>query len=194
MAIDPIENIQKFMHFVKEEQDKLKTKERRKSARKRRAMKKMGKPKALPHDSASDITDLEEEGILNKYYEEQMTNGQKRAKERKKVQDRLYGVGDKLSKHICSTSHNRPNSVQPKVHKLVKMELREIEEPVSMMDESNSAHQFSLQDQSVQADSEARHEMGMQTSLVEKKSQGYQYSRQDVESRAMQCSDVDHMS
>lgn len=61
--------------------------------------------------------------------------------------------------------------------KMVKMELREIEDPVSMVDESNSAHQFSLQDHSVQADSEARHEIGMQTSAIEKQSQGYQYSR-----------------
>lgn len=36
------------------------------------------------------------------------------------------------------------------------MELREIEEPKSMYDESNSAHQFSKKDMSIQADSEAR--------------------------------------
>ena len=36
------------------------------------------------------------------------------------------------------------------------MELREIEEPKSMYDESNSAHQFSKKNISIQADSEAR--------------------------------------
>ena len=40
--------------------------------------------------------------------------------------------------------------------KTIKMELREIEDPKSMYDESNSAHQFSKRNISIQADSEAR--------------------------------------
>lgn len=77
-----------------------------------------------------------------------MTEAQKKARERKEVQDRLYGVvPEKLPKHICSTTHHRPASAE--APKKVKMELREIEEPVSMIDESNSAHQFSLKDMSV---------------------------------------------
>ena len=153
MDVDPIENIQKFMKFVKEEQEKLAADKRRKRAREKR--KARGKSRALPHDSASDITDLEEEGILCKYYEERLTEAQKKARERKVVQDRLYGViPETVPKHICSTTHNRPASAE--APKKVRMELREIEEPVSMIDESNSAHQFSLKDMSVQADSEAR--------------------------------------
>ena len=70
MVVDPIENIQKFMRFVRLEQDKIKRSKQKRSAKRR---KKMMKSKALPHDSASEITDLEEEGILNKYYEERMT-------------------------------------------------------------------------------------------------------------------------
>ena len=94
----------------------------------------MRKSRALPHDSASDITDMEEEGILNKYYEERMSVAEKKARERKIVQNRLYGVDkDSVPKHICSTIHNRPATPEPK-NKTVKMELREIEEPVSMHD------------------------------------------------------------
>ena len=39
-----------------------------------------------------------------------------------------------------------------------------------MMDESNSAHQFSRKDMSVQADSDARRDAEMQTSQVDMKS------------------------
>lgn len=83
LEVDPVENIQKFMRFVKEEQSKLELAKRKKSALKRR--KKMGKGKALPDDSASDITDLEEEGILNKYFEERMTVAERKARDRKIV-------------------------------------------------------------------------------------------------------------
>lgn len=71
-------------------------------------------------------------------------------------------------KHICTTSHQRPVSAEPR--KTVKMELREVEDAVSMMDESNSAHQFSRKDMSVQADSDARRDAEMQTSQVDMKS------------------------
>ena len=52
------------------------------------------------------------------------------------------------------------------------MELREVQDPVSMHDESNSAHQFSLKDMSVQADSEARLDAQMQTSAIDVASVG----------------------
>ena len=52
------------------------------------------------------------------------------------------------------------------------MELREVQEPISMHDESNSAHQFSLKDMSVQADSEARLDVAMQTSAIDYASAG----------------------
>ena len=104
-----------------------------------------------------------------------MTEAERIAKERKVVQNRLYGK-KAGKKHICTTNH-RPGSAKVKK---VKMELREIEKPISMMDESISAHQFSLQEQSVQADSEQRMDIGQQTSQVDKKSLGAQYSRQDM--------------
>lgn len=120
-----------------------------------------------------------------------MTEAERVARERKIVQNRLYGVKDKKNKkHICSTTH-RPSSAKTRK---VKLELREVEKPVSMMDESISAHQFSLQEQSVQADSEQRMDMAQQTSNVDKRSAGHQYSRQDMISMGNQCSDLDHVS
>ena len=47
------------------------------------------------------------------------------------------------------------------------MDIKGIDQGVSMYDESNSAHQFSLKDMSVQADSEARLDAQMQTSVME---------------------------
>jgi hypothetical protein len=49
------------------------------------------------------------------------------------------------------------------------MELREVQEGVSMHDESVSAHQFSMRDVSVQ-DSDFKKEIAMQTSAIDYKS------------------------
>ena len=54
---DPIENIDKFMKFIKTEQEKLFPKRKRKFNAK-------GKERDLPDDSVSDITDLDENDIL----------------------------------------------------------------------------------------------------------------------------------
>ena len=91
MAVDPVDNIQKFMTFVRQEQAKLRESKRRRSAARKKQRKNY--ERALPHDSASEITDLEEEGILTKYLDDRMTADQRATKERKKVQKRLYGVG-----------------------------------------------------------------------------------------------------
>jgi hypothetical protein len=71
------------MKFVKEEQERLAAEKRRKSAIRKRQN--THKKKLLPHDSASDITDVEEQEILHKYYEERLTEAQRVAKERKVV-------------------------------------------------------------------------------------------------------------
>jgi hypothetical protein len=69
------------MEYIREEQEKLR---RRKNKRLYERNKK--KPeKKLEHDSVSEITDLEQEEILHKYYEEVMTKAEKHNKERKKV-------------------------------------------------------------------------------------------------------------
>lgn len=74
------------------------------------------------------------------------------------------------------------------------MELREIEDPKSMYDESNSAHQFSKKNISVQADSEARMDFQMQTSVIDYKNMLNQTSKQDAQSVVNQTSEVDVVS
>lgn len=49
----------------------------------------------------------------------------------------------------------------------VVLELRKPEKPVHMHDEDQSAHQFSVREQSIQADSEERLDIEMQASKVE---------------------------
>ena len=57
----------------------------------RRKLKKKNKVKLLPDDSASDITYLEEQEILAKYTDENMTLAQRKWRERLETQKRLYG-------------------------------------------------------------------------------------------------------
>ena len=124
----------------------------------------------LQDDSASDITYLEEEEILAKYLDENMTLGERKARERKVIQARLYAPKASHVKHDCSmkeltksrdSSHKKKRVQTPKPKGVVKMELREVEDPVSMYDESNSAHQFSLKEASAQCDKEEQLEAMM---------------------------------
>ena len=52
------------------------------------------------------------------------------------------------------------------------MELRGKSEPREYDEKSNSAHQFSVRDKSLQCDSEERFENAMQTSAIDKNSDG----------------------
>lgn len=45
----------------------------------------------MPDDSVSDITDLEKEEILNKFYEASRTKAEKRKQEREAARRRLRG-------------------------------------------------------------------------------------------------------
>ena len=164
------------MDYIKEEQNKLhkrKTKAQRLRQIKQRKRRLHGSAKKLPDDSASDITYLEEEEVLAKYLDETMTKKQRYLKERKITQRRLYGMEKvhECQRIGCTTAHKvRPAT--PEHRPTVRMELREVQEPISMHDESNSAHQFSLKDMSVQADSEARLDVAMQTSAIDYASAG----------------------
>ena len=53
---------------------------------------------------------------------------------------------------------------------MVQMELRAKSEPKEFTEKDNSAHQFSVRDVSLQADSEERAEIAMQTSAIDLKS------------------------
>ena len=84
-----------------------------------------------------------------------MTAVERKAKERKIVQARLLGeipqdhfFGHKGCCQGKKKKLKRSQSINLR-RKTVRMELREVEEGISMMDESNSAHQFSVKEMSV---------------------------------------------
>ena len=72
--------------------------------------------KKFPEDSMSDISDLEKEDILTRYYEAVMTQSEKVRAERKKTQARLYSQEHVCAKKNCSLHKKRkPGSPQEKV-------------------------------------------------------------------------------
>jgi len=88
---DPVENIEKFMEFIRKEQHKINppvATDLRKAKR------------DLPDDSVSEITDLDQEDILNKYYREKMSKIAQQKRERAQAKRRLDGGGN-LQRHIC---------------------------------------------------------------------------------------------
>lgn len=66
---DPLDNIKKFMKFIKDEQQKLYSPFKKTSKKDLKDK----EDKLLPDDSISDITDLEEEEILAKYLKSKRT-------------------------------------------------------------------------------------------------------------------------
>ena len=115
-------------------------------------------------------------------------------RERKVVQARLYGLSTDIKHHCSCPAHQPPPPKTPRPKKTVKMELRPVEDPVSMYDESNSAHQFSVKNASVQADDEDRLEAQMQTSAIIYHSNGEQYENPLARSLSMQASEIEYRS
>jgi hypothetical protein len=58
----------------------------------------------LEDDSISDITDLEKEEILYKYYDKKLSSIDRKRKERAVARKRLINKKVEL-KHICNTNH-----------------------------------------------------------------------------------------
>lgn len=82
---DPLDNINKFMQFIRDEQDKLT------GHKKARKVEKKKRHPDMPDDSVSEITDLEKEEILAKYYENKLTDKQKKQRELSASRRRLRG-------------------------------------------------------------------------------------------------------
>lgn len=151
---DPMDNIQQFLKFVDAEQrkwNKIKKQRERKSKSKSPPENKKGQKMKSPagknvdeviksKDSISEITDLDKKDILNKYYQTVLNIKQKKERERKETRDRLYHAAEGCGRKGCRVC-KRPNSARGET---VKLELREVEIAKLMMDEENSAHQFSL--------------------------------------------------
>lgn len=118
---DPIENLNKFMKFIKEEHEKMFPQKKKKESDNRHR-----KDRPLPDDSVSEITDLDDEEILAKYYKTKLSKIEKRRRDRAETQRRLRGEKVEL-KHQCKTIHtkkhlftmgNDPNE------EVIEMELR----------------------------------------------------------------------
>lgn len=95
---DPIENLNKFMKFIKDLHEKENPTKQKERVQKRHPL--------LPDDSISEVTDLEEEVILAKYYGDKLTNIEKRRKDRSEAQKRLLG-GTTQMKHKCKPIHKK---------------------------------------------------------------------------------------
>ena len=158
------------MKFIKDEQEKINP-----TAKKSVADTKKNRP--LEDDSVSEITDLDYEDVLHNYYTKKVNNiAQKRA-DRAASRRRLRGEPRKDNKiknndHKCRANAKQmaKMGVKGEGDMIVEMELRQKSEGASMQDEEHSAHQFSLREQSVQADSEERLEAEMQASNFENES------------------------
>jgi hypothetical protein len=62
------------------------------------------RPNELPDDSLSDITDIEYEDVMHKYYSVKLDKIAKKKVDREESQKRLRG-GKRDLKHICRPGH-----------------------------------------------------------------------------------------
>ena len=123
----------------------------------------------LDHDSVSEISDLSNEDIL--------TTSKQLLSQKEQEQLDKYNmmfrrvVRNSVPKHNCFAEV--PKEKKGKVNNsrfVIPMELRAKSEPREFEDFENSAHQFSVRSKSIQADSEERNEIAMQTSIIDLKS------------------------
>jgi len=152
------------MKFIKEEHEKM-FPQPKKAREHKRALE-------MPDDSLSEITDIEDENVMAKYYNEKLSKIEKRKKERASTLKRLRGETVDM-KHVCKNINkkNQFNILADNAHEeIVEFELRQRSEGNMMNDEELSAHQFSLKDESIQADSEERMENEMNASRMEDRS------------------------
>ena len=91
-------------------------------------------------------------------------------------------INHSVPKHNCFAEV--PKEKRARVNNsrfMVQMELRAKSEPKEFDDKSNSAHQFSVRDISIQADSEERNEIALQTSVIDLKSINQQVDIYDLD-------------
>ena len=79
-------------------------------------------------------------------------------------------VSTQAPKHNCFAEQSKEEKKRVNNSRfIVNMELRAKSEPKDFLDEENSAHQFSVRDMSIQADSEERNEISLQTDVIDLK-------------------------
>lgn len=125
------------MKFIKAEQAKL---EPQKKKVEFDIKKKVPKHPDMPDDSVSEITDLEKDEILAKYYHEKMSEADKQKKLRIEARRRLLGdtsliSGGKEDGHLCAGKRGAIEHGDK-----VDVVIRRKSDGVLMQDEENSAH------------------------------------------------------
>ena len=88
----------------------------------------------------SEITDIEQDEVMHKYYKTKLDNIAQRKRDRAASQKRLHGG------HTCKIGNiNRANQGMTYDDR-VELLLRQPDEGIDMHDEEMSAHQFSAKD------------------------------------------------
>lgn len=135
--------MKKFIKFIKEEQEKLEP-TRKKFVSKKKSI----RHPEMPDDSVSEITDLEKEEVMAKYYEDRLSAIDKKKRERAEARRRLQGEDKKIDLdeklgHICKKGRKglglNPYAKAPG-EEIVVMELRPKSAGISLHDEEGSAH------------------------------------------------------
>lgn len=60
----------------------------------------------MADDSVSEITDLEKEEVMAKYYEDKLTGPEKNKRDRIAARKRLLGETE-VKRHVCTTTHKK---------------------------------------------------------------------------------------
>lgn len=165
-----------FLEFIR--QQHLKTMGKKKNGGKRL------KPPAerLEHDSVSEVTDLSNEDILST--SQQILSTKEKAQLDKYNEMFRRIVRSQAPKHNCFA--DVPKEKRARINNsryVVNMELRAKSEPRAFEDGENSAHQFSVRSKSIQADSEERNEIAMQTEAIDLKSMNQQVDIYDLDQK-----------
>ena len=136
----------------------------------------------LDHDSISEITDLSHEDILTTSKQLLSVKEQEQLDKYNMMFRRV--VRNSVPKHNCFAEI--PKEKRARVNNsrfVINMELRAKSEPKEFEDFDNSAHQFSVRSKSIQADSEERNEIAMQTSIIDLKSMNQQVDIYDLDNK-----------
>lgn len=168
------EQMGEFLEFIR--QQFIKTHGKKKNQYKRIKQ----RDERLEGDSMSEITDLSNDGILSTSL--QLLSKMEQDKIDKYNAQFRKTLSYTVPKHNCFADIPKQKKVNNSRF-LIKMELRAKSEPKEFSDKDHSAHQFSVREQSAQADSEEREDIALQTSVIDMKSMNQQVDIYDLDQR-----------
>lgn len=120
----------------------------------------------LEYDSVSDVTDLDEQGILTTSMHKLDQFDQKKLK--RYVAEMRSLQKYEPPKHDCINAIKKQQK-NYQARQLMEMELKVKQKELEFSDKECSAHQFSQRSKSLQADSVAQLELDLQIDLIDKK-------------------------